>query len=148
MGLSPEHFCLKHHRQCFCWLQSRHGAAAGTFFLTLPAASPRTLAFPRRCPFFGARAKTLAQLPLPGLLWPSLVWSLRCRQRVVGSRTVFLKEASSTLERVMEKACSCLLLPTSTSPDPVCSPQVCSPGSDLIPQLPQALLLLICGFPP
>lgn len=32
--------------------------------------------------------------------------------------------------------------------DPFCSPQVFKPGSVLIPQIPQTILLLINGFPP
>lgn len=32
--------------------------------------------------------------------------------------------------------------------DPFCSSQVCKPGSVLIPQIPQTILILICGFLP
>lgn len=107
---------LKNHHGCHPPLvysslkPSRWWNSGRDILLTFPVANSRTLAFPMHCPFFGARAKSaLAQLPPPGLLGLSLVWRLRSQKRVVESRTVFLKEASSTLEWVTEKACSCLL---------------------------------------
>ncbi len=59
---------------------------------------------------------------------------------------LLLQQGTGIFEGVSKEARPCFLLAASAFPDPLHSPQVCEPGSDLVPQDPQALLFMVLCF--